>query len=135
MADGQRYYVDGLMRTRPFFSKHPEDQPHGGALRTPTSVQPPKKIQVGQDQVNKNSNSVLDSTTRKDPSVAKEKSSKGDKKKTKKSRKEKSASPGLLKILCIGGRWAHDEDVEPGVGNRTSYAGPGFGWRPFGGTR
>jgi hypothetical protein len=135
MADGQRYYVDGLMRTRPFFAKRPEDQPHGGALRTPTPVQPPKKIQLGQDQVKKSSDSARDSTTREGISMAKEKSSKGDKKKTKKSRKEKSASPGLLKILCIGGRWAHDEDVKPGVGNRTSYAGPGFGWRPFGGTR
>ena len=135
MADGQRYYVDGLMRTRPFFSKHPEDQPHGGALRTPVAVQPLQKTEVCQRRVNKSDESVRDSTSRKDPSVAKEKSSKGDKKKTKKSPKEKSASPGLLKILCIGGRWAHDEDVKPGVGNRTSYAGPGFGWRPFGGTR
>lgn len=135
MADGQRYYVDGLMRTRPFFAKRPEDQPHGGALRTPTPVQPLQTTKVGQRRVNKSDESVRDSVGRKDLSVAKEKSSKEDKQKPKKSPKEKSASPGLLKILCIGGRWAHDEDVEPGIGNRTSYAGPGLGWRPFGGTR
>jgi hypothetical protein len=133
MADGQRYYVDGLMRTRPFFSKHPEDQPRGGALQTP--VQLLRKTGVGQHQVNKSSDSGCDSTTRRDSSVAKEKYSKGDKKKTKNAPKEKSASPGLLKILCIGGRWAHNEDVEQGIGNRVNYAGPGLGWRPFGGTR
>lgn len=49
--------------------------------------------------------------------------------------KEKSANPGLFKILFLGGRWAHHEDVQPGLGDRTSYAAPRFGWRPFGGTR
>lgn len=132
MADGQRYYVDGLMRTRPFFSKHHEDQPRGGALQTP--VQPLWESEMGQYQVNKSSDLVHRSTTHKDSSVGKEKPSTTDKKKTKKALKEKSASPGLFKILCIGGRWAHKEDVEPGIGNRTSYAGPGLGWRPFGGT-
>lgn len=133
MADGQRYYVDGLMRTRPFFAKRPEDQPRGGALRTP--VQSLLITKLNPNQIPESSDSVRSPmTSREDPIVVKEKSSTRNKKKTKKDLKEKSTSPGLLKILCIGGRWAHDEDVEPGIGNRTSYAGPGFGWRPFGGT-
>jgi len=129
MAHTQRYFVDGHIRTRTCHPERPQDNPFTAPVQKP---QPRRKTEVGAHQVNKSSDSVRDPTTRQESCAMNEKSPEGDKKKAP---KKKSANPSLLKILFLGGRWAHNEDVQPGVGNRTSYAAPGLGWRPFGGTR
>jgi hypothetical protein len=92
---------------------------------------PQQKTEVEAHHVNESSDLVRDPTNRKDLCALKEKILK----RKKKALKEKSANPGLLKILFLGGRWALGEDVQPGLSNRTKYAAPNWGWRPFGGTR
>ena len=129
MAHTQRYLVDGHIRTRTFHPERPEDNPVGGPVQKP---QPQRKTEVEVHQVKESSDSASDPITRKELCAVKEKFPEGKKKKAP---KEKSANPGLFKILFLGGRWAHEEDVEPGSGNRTKYAAPKWEFRPFGGTR
>jgi hypothetical protein len=128
MAHTQRYFVDGHIRTRPFQSEHHKDGSFNGPVRRPL---PQQKTEVEAHHVNESSDLVRDPTNRKDLCALKEKILK----RKKKALKEKSANPGLLKILFLGGRWALGEDVQPGLSNRTKYAAPNWGWRPFGGTR
>jgi hypothetical protein len=128
MAHTQRYIVDGHIRTRPFQPEHHKDSSFQGLVRKP---QPQRKTEVEVHHVNESSDLVRDPTYRKYLYALKEKIPK----RKKKAPKEKSANPGLLKILFLGGRWALGEDEQPGLSNRTKYAAPNWGWRPFGGTR
>ncbi len=128
MADTQRYFVDGHMRTRPFQPEHHKDNSSKDPVRKP---QPQRKPEGEVHQVNESSDSMRNPTNRKGLYAMKEKIFR----RKKKAPKEKSANPGLFKILFLGGRWALGEDVEPGLGNRTKHAAPNWEWRPYGGTR
>ncbi|KAF7505124.1 hypothetical protein GJ744_001264 [Endocarpon pusillum] len=129
MAHTQRYYVDGHVRTRMFQPEHHQDSSSKDPVQEP---QQQRKTEMEAHHVNKSSESVRDPANRKHLLYAlKEKIPK----RKKKAPKEKSANPGLFRILFLGGRWALGEDVEPGLSNRTKYAAPSWGWRPYGGTR
>lgn len=133
MAHTQRYIVDGHMRTRTFHPERPQDNPFRHLeQKSQPPPQPQRNTEAEAHQVDGSSDSVRKLTTRKELCAVKEKSIKRDKTQAP---KERSANPGLFKILLLGGRWAFKEDIKPGTGNRTSYATPKFGWRPFGGTR
>jgi hypothetical protein len=127
-AHTQRYFVDGHIRTRTFQPEHHKDSSFKGPVRKP---QQQRKTEVEEHHVNESSDPVRNLTNRKYLYALKEKILK----RKKKAPKEKSANPSLLKILFLGGRWAHGEDVQPGLSNRTNYAAPNWGWRPLGGTR
>lgn len=129
MPQTQRYLVDGHIRTRIFHPERPQDDPFRNLDQ---KSQPQQKIEVEAHQVDKSSDLVHEPTARKELCAVKGKSAKRNKKKA---TKETSSNPGLFRILFLGGRWAHNEDVQPGIGNRTSYAAPMVGWRPLGGTR
>lgn len=128
MAHTQRYFVDGHIRTRTVQPEHHEDSSSKSAVPKP---QTQRKTEAEVHHGNQSSDSVRDPTNRRILCALKEKISK----RKKEAPREKSANPGLLKILFLGGRWALGEDVQPGLSNRTKYAAPNWGWRPFGGTR